>query len=165
MQVCLCIDIDCNSSIPAADHAILCVGRVFSYPVHLTWEFTSSSPIRSVFPLWLVYGTPMLILRSLWDGVGKGPVPPAVVYYTLRILMFSLSFVLEDWALHELVHSPRKRRLAVVLVASSYVTWTFQTHTFSNAVETILVLWSLVLVERIVEDKVGARMTRNSSSD
>ena len=70
--------------------------------------------------------------------------------------MFTVSFVLEDWALHELIHSPRHRRLAVLLVASSYVTWTYQTHTFSNSIETLTVAWSLVLIQRIVEDKVRA---------
>ena len=68
--------------------------------------------------------------------------------------MFALSFVLEDWAIHELVEVPRRRAVAVILVASSYVTWTYQTHTFSNSVETLVVAWSLVLVKRIVEDKV-----------
>jgi GPI mannosyltransferase 4 len=68
--------------------------------------------------------------------------------------MFILSFVLEDWAIHELVHFPQHRQQAVVLVASSYVTWTFQTHTFSNSIETLLVLWSLVLIERIANQKV-----------
>jgi GPI mannosyltransferase 4 len=68
--------------------------------------------------------------------------------------MFALSFVLEDWALHELVSSPRHRRVAVLLVASSYVTWTYQTHTFSNSIETLAVAWSLVLIDRIVENKV-----------
>lgn len=63
--------------------------------------------------------------------------------------MFVLCFVLEDWAIYEVVHSPRKRKDAVLLVASSYVTWTFQTHTFSNSVETLLVLWCLVLMQRI----------------
>lgn len=69
--------------------------------------------------------------------------------------MFALSFVLEDWALHELVSSPRHRRVAILLVASSYVTWTYQTHTFSNSIETLAVAWSLVLIDRIVETKVG----------
>ena len=64
--------------------------------------------------------------------------------------MFIISFVLEDWAIHELVPSPRHRRVAVILVASSYVTWTYQTHTFSNSVETLVVAWCLVLIERIV---------------
>ena len=98
-------------------------GQIFSYPVRLTWEFTSENPIRSVFPLWPVYGLPMLLLRWLWMGNGNdGEIPPVVVFYTLRVLMFVLSFVLEDWAIHELVQSQRHRRVAVLLVASSYVT-------------------------------------------
>ncbi|CAI9635521.1 glycosyltransferase family 22 protein [Alternaria burnsii] len=127
-------------------------GRVFSYPVHETWEFTSENPIRSTFPLWLAYGWPMYILRWLWEGFGYD-VSPSVVYWTLRVLMLSLSVVMEDWAIHELVASPRARPVAVMLVASSYVTWTFQTHTFSNSLETLLVLWSLVLIQRITDDK------------
>ncbi|KAH6694158.1 Alg9-like mannosyltransferase [Plectosphaerella plurivora] len=128
-------------------------GQIFSYPVRHTWEFTSENPIRSVFPLWPVYGLPMLLLRWLWIGNGNdGEIPPIAVFWTLRVLMFLLSFVLEDWAIHELIHSPRHRRVAVLLVASSYVTWTYQTHTFSNAIETLAVIWSMVLIQRIVED-------------
>ncbi len=125
-------------------------GRIFSYPVHRTWEFTSENPIRSVFPLWPVYGLPMLVLRWLWEGFGYGLVDPSVVFWTLRFVMFVLSLVLEDWAVHELFDSPHERRVAVLLVASSYVTWTWQTHTFSNSIETLLVLWSLVLIKRIL---------------
>lgn len=75
--------------------------------------------------------------------------------------MFLTSFVLEDWALDELinldesVHKTRQRRNALLLVASSYVTWTFQTHTFSNSVETLTVLWSLVLIKRITAPQVS----------
>ncbi|KAI9830955.1 MAG: alpha 1,2 mannosyltransferase [Phylliscum demangeonii] len=129
-------------------------GRIFQYPVHLTWEFTGPHPIRSVYPLWPVYGMPMLLLQWVWFGSSQHPdITPAVVYWTLRVLMFVLSFVLEDWAIHELVHSPGHRRLVLLLVASSYVTWTFQTHTFSNSIETLLVAWCLVLIERIVDGK------------
>ena len=96
----------------------------------------------------------MYILRWLWEGFGYDEVAPSVVYWTLRVLMLALSVVLEDWAIQELVQSPRARSVAVPLVASSYVTWTFQTHTFSNSLETLLVSWSLVLIQRIVEDKV-----------
>ena len=67
--------------------------------------------------------------------------------------MFVHSFVLEDWALHELLPQPRERTVAITLVASSYVTWTFQTHTFSNSLETLLVLWCLVLVKRIRSER------------
>lgn len=96
----------------------------------------------------------MLVLQWVWTETGKEVVAPRLVYYALRLLMFILSFVLEDWAIHELVQSPRERRIAVVLVASSYVTWTYQTHTFSNAVETLVVLWSIVMIQRILDNKV-----------
>jgi len=129
------------------------LGNIFSFPHHQTWEFTSSNPVRSVFPLWIVYGLPMLTLKGIWLELGK-ELAPEFTYYTLRVLMFILSFVLEDWAIHELVQSPRHRRLAVTLVASSYVTWTYQTHTFSNSIETLAVLWSLVMIQRILDDKV-----------
>ncbi|KAI1504238.1 Alg9-like mannosyltransferase [Biscogniauxia marginata] len=126
-------------------------GQIFSYPVRLTWEFTSDHPIRSVFPLWPVYGLPMLLLRWLWIGNGNdGEIPPIAVFWALRVLMFVVSFVLEDWAIWELVQSRRHRPVAVMLVASSYVTWSFQTHTFSNSIETLVVAWCLVLIERIL---------------
>jgi phosphatidylinositol glycan class Z len=144
-------------SIGSSASANILLGQIFSYPVRLTWEFTSDNPVRSVFPLWPVYGLPMLLLRWLWIGNGNdGEIPPVAVFWTLRVLMFALSFVLEDWALHELVSSPRHRRVAILLVASSYVTWTYQTHTFSNSIETLAVAWSLVLIDRIVENKVGS---------
>lgn len=97
----------------------------------------------------------MTLLKWLWTESGNEiQPPPHLVYYVLRVGMFVLSFVLEDWAIYELMPSPRRRRQAVVLVASSYVTWTFQTHTFSNALETLLVLWSLVLIQRILDNRV-----------
>ena len=96
----------------------------------------------------------MTVLQWVWTETGKEQVAPEVIYYTLRLLMFLLSFVLEDWAIHELVPSPRQRKLAVVLVASSYVTWTYQSHTFSNSVETLIVAWSLVMIQRIRDNKV-----------
>ena len=137
-------------------HARLTInlGGVFGFLHHRTWEFTSSAPVRSIFPLWPVYTLPMLVLKWVWAGLGTEDVPPKITYYALRALMFILSFVLEDWAIHELVQSPRHRRLAATLVASSYVTWTYQTHTFSNSVETLAVLWTLVMIQRILENKV-----------
>lgn len=115
----------------------------------MTWEFTEQAPIRSFFPLWLAYGFPLTILKWVWEGLGYGAVKPMLAFYTVRSLMFILSFVLEDWALHELIVSPRERTRAIALVASSYVTWTFQMHTFSNSIETLLVLWCIVLMRRI----------------
>ena len=101
----------------------------------------------------------MLMLKWIWTEDTEGIVSPEAIYYALRVVMFILSFTLEDWAIHELVHAPVYRKQAMVLVASSYVTWTFQSHTFSNSVETLLVCWSLVLIERILREKVCRDMT------
>ncbi|KAH0563118.1 hypothetical protein GP486_002313 [Trichoglossum hirsutum] len=60
---------------------------------------------------------------------------------------------MEDWAIQDLIRSSRHRRVALLLVASSYVTWTYQTHTFSNSIETLLVAWSLVLIQRITGNR------------
>lgn len=87
----------------------------------------------------------MFLLRSIFGM----DVSSQVMFTILRLVMFGLSFVLEDWALHELFDSRAQRRTAILLVASSYVTWTWQVHTFSNAIETVLVLWCLVLVKRM----------------
>lgn len=99
----------------------------------------------------------MLLLRWLWIGNGNdGEIPPIAVFWALRVLMFIVGFVLEYWAIFELIKSKRDRHTAVLLVASSYVTWTYQTHTFSNSIETLVVAWSLVLIKRIVESPVSA---------
>lgn len=103
----------------------------------------------------------MVLLKWIGAQDEDGLVSPAAIYYTLRLVMFMLSFVLEDWAVHDLVRSPRHRKQAVLLVTSSYVTWTFQSHTFSNSVETLLVLWSLIVLERIVSENVGPMLTLN----
>jgi phosphatidylinositol glycan class Z len=112
------------------------------------------NPIRSIFPLWATYELPMSLLQWFYTEIRSGSPSPQLIYYALRAGMFLLSFVLEDWAIYELVPSPRHRLATVVLVGSSYVTWTYQTHTFSNSLETLLVVWGLVLIRRIVENKV-----------
>ncbi|KAL4909479.1 hypothetical protein BDW74DRAFT_174682 [Aspergillus multicolor] len=128
-------------------------GRILSYPSRLPWEFTSERPIRSVFPLWPIYDVPISLLKWFYTETGNESPPAQLVYYAVRGVMFLLSFVLEDWAVHELVPLPRHRRVALALVASSYVTWTHQTHTFSNSLETLLVAWGLVLINRIIDNK------------
>jgi len=155
------LELEVNSN-AAAYH--IYSGQVFSFPIHKTWEFTSETPIRSVFPLWPIYGWPMIVTRWLSEGIGYAPVEPAVVFWILRFVMFIFSFVLEDWAIHELISNPRQRRQTLLLVASSYITWTWQTHTFSNAIETVLVAWSLVLMKRILTATSGQnRLSRRPS--
>lgn len=133
----------------------LLASRVFGYPSALPWEFTTSAPIRSVFPLWAIYGVPLALLQWLWHELGRGAPPPGAVYAGFRAALFFASFVFEDWAVLELVPARRMRQTALLLVASSYVTWTYQSHAFSNSIETIVVLWALVLMERVRGGRVS----------
>lgn len=116
-----------------------------------------------MFPLWLVYGWPLTALKWITTDVVWDTVPPRVIFNSLRGMMFLLSFVLQDWALYELITVPRLRREAILLVSSSYVTWTWQSHTFSNAIETIIVLWCLVIVKRLCVDEVSRVSVRRKA--
>jgi len=107
----------------------------------------------------------MSLLKWFYSEMGTGNPPPELVYNVIRGVMFLLTFVLEDWAIYEFVPSPRHRRATIVLVASSYVTWTYQAHTLSNSMETLLVVWGLVLIRRIIENKVGTLNSRRRSVD
>ncbi|KAK9472527.1 Alg9-like mannosyltransferase family-domain-containing protein [Dipodascopsis tothii] len=122
-------------------------GEVFGWQTTRTWEFTAERPIRSIVPLWLAYGLPLTFLRWIYDL--SSDVNPMLAYYFLRLFFFAASFSLEDWALQELGKTQAEKALYLLTVGSSYVTWTYQTHTFSNSVETILLLWTLALMKRI----------------
>jgi phosphatidylinositol glycan class Z len=90
-----------------------------------------------------------------------------VLFRALRLTFFCLSFLNgtcpyrllqklmhTDWAVYHLAGDTH-RRSAVLLYASSYVTWTFQTHTFSNSIEAVLVSCSLVTVVSFKHDRVS----------
>ncbi|KAF3930039.1 hypothetical protein ABW19_dt0202165 [Dactylella cylindrospora] len=120
-------------------------GELFGWNVTRTWEFTSKNPIRSYFPLLSVYAAPMTVLQ--W--IANGDPSPTVLFYSVRVLFYFFSMVYEDWALLEL-GSATQPNMGMLLTASSWVTWSIQTRSFSNSVETVVVLWSLVFLQRIV---------------
>ncbi|KAF3261110.1 alpha 1,2 mannosyltransferase [Orbilia oligospora] len=75
-----------------------------------------------------------------------------MLFYAVRLLFYFFSMVYEDWALLEL-GSATMPNGGLLLTASSWVTWSIQTRSFSNSVETVILLWSLVFLKRIVEAK------------
>ncbi|WVQ65105.1 uncharacterized protein L199_003277 [Kwoniella botswanensis] len=121
-------------------------GKVFGHDVNYTREFTSQSPVRSWFVLWISYGPTMWIMRFF-------ACTPKTTFYALRLTMFLLSVFVGDKAIWELTGSNEFRKSQLFLARSSYVTWTYQMHTFSNSWETLSVLWSVVLIRRMVQDK------------
>ncbi|KAK6522302.1 alpha 1,2 mannosyltransferase [Arthrobotrys megalospora] len=123
-------------------------GEHFGWKVTKTWEFTADKPIRSYVPLLAVYAMPMTLLQ--W--IANGDPSPTMLFYAVRLLFYFFSMVYEDWALLEL-GSATMPNGGLLLTASSWVTWSIQTRSFSNSVETVVLLWSLVFLKRIVEAK------------
>ncbi|KAF3085372.1 alpha 1,2 mannosyltransferase [Orbilia oligospora] len=123
-------------------------GEHFGWKVTMTWEFTTEKPIRSYVPLLAVYAMPMTLLQ--W--IANGDPSPTMLFYAVRLLFYFFSMVYEDWALLEL-GSATMPNGGLLLTASSWVTWSIQTRSFSNSVETVILLWSLVFLKRIVEAK------------
>ncbi|KAJ6263991.1 GPI mannosyltransferase [Drechslerella dactyloides] len=123
-------------------------GEHFGWKVTKTWEFTADHPIRSYVPLLAVYALPMTVLQWIVNAAPN----PTMLFYSVRLLFYFFSMVYEDWALLEL-GSTIAPNGGLLLTASSWVTWSIQTRSFSNSVETVVLLWSLVFMQRIVSSK------------
>lgn len=111
---------------------------VFNWASHTPWEFRPPSPVRSFVPLWLLYGLPMRFFNAHAD--------PVHVLWTLRGVFAVLTWVLEDMAVDRLANTRNDKLRFLFFANTSYVTLTWQAHTFSNSLETLLVLWFLVIL-------------------
>ncbi|GMM50646.1 glycosylphosphatidylinositol-alpha 1,2 mannosyltransferase [Starmerella bacillaris] len=111
---------------------------MFGWASQTPWEFTSEHPIRSFVPLWLLYGIPMRFFHKDSN--------PLHVLWTLRAVFAVLTWVLEDMAVERLAVTRNDKLRCLFFVSTSYATLTWQAHTFSNSLETILVLWFLVIL-------------------
>ncbi|PRT55237.1 GPI mannosyltransferase 4 [Wickerhamiella sorbophila] len=110
----------------------------FGWAAQFPWEFTSDNPIRSMVPLWMVYGIPMSFF--------SGSTSPLHVLYAIRIILTLLTWVLTDMAVDRLSKFDTDKLRSLIFVSTSYVTMTYQAHTLSNGLETILLLWCLVII-------------------
>lgn len=116
---------------------------VFGWATKKSWEFSGEAPARSYFVAWTIYGLPMTFIQTMF---GATKVNPTLVLYSLRLLFNLGSWILSDMALDRLTMSKNHKFAALFFYSTSYVSWTYQSHTFSNSVETVLLLWCLVII-------------------
>jgi hypothetical protein len=57
-----------------------------------------------------------------------------------------------DYSISVLVHNPKSRRYALLLLASSHVMHTFQIRPFSNSIEAVLVAMSFVALYKFIAE-------------
>lgn len=122
----------------------------FGWAAQFPWEFTTDKPIRSMVPLWIVYGIPMSFFSKATS--------PLHVLYAIRAILNLLTWVLTDMAVDRLSRFDTDKLRSLIFVSTSYVTLTYQAHTLSNGLETILLLWALVIIHEF-------KVTRTNSFD
>lgn len=121
----------------------------FGWAAQIPWEFTVMEPIRSFVPIWLLYGIPMSVFGHSSD--------PLHVLYGFHVILALLTWILEDMAVDRLSRSHNDKLRALMFVSTSYVTWTWQARTLSNSLETILVLWYLVIIHELDKGSIVDR--------
>ncbi len=122
-------------------------GHTLNWATHKQWEWSGPNPARSYLPLFPA----ALIIRIA--GFTDSPV---VVYWVVRLSYLFGSLVLINGALKRLCSQSHYRN-SFKFILLSHVTWTYQTHTFSNSTETVLLLWTLVLITKLSHDRFNAQ--------
>ncbi|CAI4051704.1 hypothetical protein SKDZ_15G2930 [Saccharomyces kudriavzevii ZP591] len=115
------------------------------------WEFDPNFAARSYVPLLLIYG-PLFTILKAFPSVHNNPI---LILYLMRLQNYLMTVLCCHFIIPKLVRSDRKtvQSIKKILILTSYVTWTYQTHTFSNSVETLILMTSITLMESIVDEK------------
>lgn len=116
--------------------------RFFDFTTNVPWEFAEPYPIRSYGPLLFLY-YPIFKIGQLFQLL------PIQTYYLARLEIMLLSWVITDWCLYKMLPTKQERIKAIFFTLTSYITLVFQSHTFSNSVETVLVMLCVYLINEL----------------
>lgn len=108
-----------------------------------TWEFQQSYPLRSVVLLHLIY-SPVFKILSFIDETTSFHITGYSLLASYRFVMSILSLWIDICIFKICKIIGLNGYSSNILFAGSYVTLTFQTHTFTNSFETVLFV-SLIL--------------------
>ena len=119
-------------------------GRILGYHTHEPWEFSSAHPARSLGPLLLVYGPTLYAVRLL--GLAATPLQ---IWYTVRLQLVAATWACTEFCVHRMLPTRPERIKALLFILTSWVTWVYQSHCFSNSVETLLVLSLVYIIDEL----------------
>ncbi|CCH60692.1 hypothetical protein TBLA_0D01850 [Henningerozyma blattae CBS 6284] len=105
----------------------------------IPWEFNPLHSARSYVPLLLNYSPFFLLIKSF-------PIlkTPSIILYGSRLINLSI-FLLTIFYILNL------KKITKYFILTSFVTFTLQSHTFSNSLETIILLWVLNLYSKNID--------------
>lgn len=113
-------------------------GDVLGVKTYLPWEFTSSTPIRSIFFPLLIAGSSFKFLEKM-KAFGAIISPwHALVLPRLAFTILSFSCDASIWLICKKRSSSSNLIKNMAAFASSYIALTYVTHTFTNSIETML---------------------------
>lgn len=115
--------------------------KFFNFSTNIPWEFTIDQPARSMGPLYAFYG-PLYGLIKLM-GIQMSPL---ALWYLTRVQLILVSWLVTDMCLYRILPNKPERIKAVFFTLTSYMTLVYQSHTFSNSLETPLVLICVMIL-------------------
>ena len=110
---------------------------MFDTEVTRTWEFNSTFPLRSVVIPKLAF-SPIFNLIKYFSDAGFITISGWMIISSTRFVMAVLSLWIDFCVFKVLKFMKGDYSKGLLLVASSYVTLTYQCHTFTNSFETLL---------------------------
>lgn len=125
------------------------------------WEFEPSFAARSYVPLLLFYGPLFTILKSFPNAQSN----PILILYLMRLQNYVMIVLCCHFIIPKLMRSDKRavQSMKKGIILTSYVTWTYQTHTFSNSIETLILMSTLIVMENMVnEENITKRKFKES---
>ncbi|SCU88615.1 LANO_0D02608g1_1 [Lachancea nothofagi CBS 11611] len=120
----------------------------------IPWEFLPENAARSFGPLYLTYG-PLFYLYREFGGKQSG----LTLLYLVRLQNYLMFTCIYKLALQFLLRSKLDRAKASFYISTSYIGWTYQTHSFSNSLETCALLVVLSLFQALIQDSREQKYT------
>ncbi|ODV95773.1 hypothetical protein PACTADRAFT_75001 [Pachysolen tannophilus NRRL Y-2460] len=115
---------------------------LLKYNTNVPWEFWEDSPARSVLPLLIHYGPVLGLIRFF-----KLDVDPIIIYYIHRFIFCFISWIVTDWCIYRIMPTKQERIKTIYFNSVNYISLCYQSHCFSNSVETWYLLLTLVIIE------------------
>ncbi|KAH3679563.1 hypothetical protein WICMUC_000896 [Wickerhamomyces mucosus] len=116
------------------------------YRTTIPWEF-SINPSRSFAILSLIY-SPLILLNKFFKF------PPIGLLYLFRLQFLVTYFFIAHYTTRILSNNIKKEYTkSLFFIFTSYITWTYQSHSFSNSIETQLLLITLSIIHLILKGK------------
>ncbi|GME81020.1 unnamed protein product [Ambrosiozyma monospora] len=105
------------------------------------WEFSNTdSPARSIVPLNIFY-RPLIILAT-----ERLQLPPLTVYYIVKLGLCLMTWFVYDYCLFKIMPVKQERVKALFFATTSFLTMVHQAHSFSNAIESCLVVLAVWII-------------------